>query len=79
MMPRFKKERKNEVLYLDKEQFLQDHNKLSSPEWRATIEELSRFESEKPGLFKNGKWSVEKVRRPFVEWLSCMRPRSRCQ
>jgi hypothetical protein len=71
MMPRFKKDQKVEGFFVSKEQFLADHNKLSSPEWRATMKELLRFETEKPNLFKNGHWSIEKIRRPFIEWLSC--------
>jgi len=77
MMPRFKKKQKIGVSWVNKEQFLEDHNKLSSPEWKATMQELSRFEMEKPNLCKNGKWSIEKFRRPFIEWLSCLRPHDR--
>jgi hypothetical protein len=76
MIPRFKKEQKNVILCPSKEQFLQNHNELSSPEWRATMEELSRFETEKSNICKDGKWSIEKLRRPFIEWLSCLKPRN---
>jgi hypothetical protein len=78
MIPRFKKKQKNGISLVNKEQFLIDHNKLSSPEWQATMQELSRFETEKPNLCKSGQWSIEKNRRHFVEWLSCLKPRNKC-
>lgn len=53
-----------------KEQFLLDHNKLCSTDLRVTMDLLSRFEMEKPLLCKNGNWSMEKVRRPFIMWLT---------
>ncbi|MBI4101538.1 MAG: hypothetical protein HY443_01060 [Candidatus Nealsonbacteria bacterium] len=60
-----------------KEQFLLDHNKLCSLDLRATMELLSRFEVEKPGLCKNGNWSMEKVRRPFIMWLTSLKQEDR--
>ena len=77
MIPRFKKEQKIENLFLNKEQFLTEHNKLSSKDWRATIQEFSRFAKKNPNLCKNGKWTIEKVRRPFIEWLVNLKPRER--
>jgi hypothetical protein len=56
-----------------KEQFLFDHNKLSSPDLQATMQLLSNFEIQKPIICKNGKWSMEKVRRPFIMWLTSLK------
>ena len=75
MIPRIKKIEKNLDSPLSKEQFLEEHNKLSDSEWRATIDDLIRFETEKPDICKNGKWSIERARRPFVMWLASFRPR----
>lgn len=55
-----------------KEQFIIRHNSLSSLGMRATIGMLECFEIEKPALFKGGDCSIEKVRRPFVFWLSSL-------
>jgi hypothetical protein len=72
MVPRFKKPPKFTDKPLKKEEFLAEHNKLSSPQLKATLQLLSRFESEKAILCKNGNWSVEKIRRPFIMWLTSM-------
>jgi len=69
MIPRFKKVKKNIELHLNKEQFLEEHNRLSPKELRATISLLSRFRLEKTLLFKNNNWSIDKLRRPFILWL----------
>jgi len=53
-----------------KQQFLLEHNRLSSDNLQATTGMLSRFRMEKPGLFKNDDWSTEKLRRPFIIWLT---------
>jgi len=55
-----------------KQQFLEDHNKLSPLNLRATITLLSRFRIEKASLFKNDNWSIEKLRRPFILWLTSL-------
>lgn len=57
----------------NKEVFLEEHNKLSSIDLRATVQLLARFEAEKPALCRNNKWSIEKVRRPFIMWLTSMK------
>ena len=70
MIPRFKKVKKLINPYLNKEQFLEEHNKLSPINLRATTSLLSRFRIEKASLFKNDNWSIDKLRRPFVLWFT---------
>jgi hypothetical protein len=53
-----------------KEEFLIEHNKLSPKNFKATMDTLACFETEKPGLVKANDWSIAKVRRPFILWLS---------
>lgn len=55
-----------------KEQFLIEHNSLSSPDKRATMELLICFKLYKPALFKGGDYSIEKIRRPFICWLTSL-------
>jgi len=55
-----------------KQQFLLDHNKLSPLNLQATIYLLSRFKIEKASLFKDDDWSLDKLRRPFVLWLTSL-------
>jgi len=53
-----------------KQQFLTEHNKLSSLDLQTTMTMLSRFKVEKASLFKDNNWSVDKLRRPFIFWLT---------
>jgi len=53
----------------NKEKFLEENNKLSPLDMQATMRLLLCFEIKKPSLCKKGKWSIEKVRRPFLNWL----------
>jgi len=53
-----------------KKQFLIEHNELAPLKLKATIEILDRFKADKPGLFKSDDWSVHKIRRPFILWLT---------
>ena len=55
-----------------KQQFLTDHNKLSPLDLQATASLLSRFREEKSSLFKNNDWSLDKLRRPFIMWLTSL-------
>jgi len=55
-----------------KEQFLIEHNKLSPSNLRVTMETLTLFKSEKPALFKSEGWPIEKIRRPFIFWLTSL-------
>ncbi len=60
-----------------KKQFLFEHNKLSPPNLQITMAMLSRFRMEKASLFRNNEWSVDKLRRPFVFWLTSFSPEER--
>lgn len=53
-----------------KQQFLSDHNKLSPLNLQATLALLSRFKIEKKSIFKDNNWSIDKLRRPFIFWLT---------
>jgi len=55
-----------------KEQFLSEHNKLSPSNLQATIDLLSRFRTDKTSLFKNDDWPIDKLRRPFILWLTSL-------
>jgi hypothetical protein len=55
-----------------KQQFLEEHNKLSPLSLQATEFLLSRFKIEKAPLFKNNNWSIDKLRRPFILWLTSL-------
>jgi len=72
MIPRIKKHSKAVNRRLNKEQFLAEHNKLSPESLKATISLLSRFREEKPSLFKDDNWSIDKIRRPFILWLTSL-------
>lgn len=74
MIPRLKKVQKVINPYLKKEQFLEEHNKLSPIHLRATIALLSRFRTEKNVLLKDDNWSLDKLRRPFILWLTSLTP-----
>ena len=72
MIPRFKKVREIINPSLKKEEFLEEHNKLSPVNLKATIPLLSRFRIEKATLFKDDTWSIDKLRRPFILWLTSL-------
>jgi hypothetical protein len=57
---------------MTKKEFLKEHNKLSPDNLKATMEKLTLFKKEKPGLFKDDEnnWPIKKIRRPFVFWLT---------
>ena len=56
-----------------KQQFLSEHNKLSPSNLQATISLLSRFKIKRASLFKDDNWSIDKLRRPFILWLTSLR------
>jgi hypothetical protein len=60
-----------------KQKFLLEHNRLSSIDLHVTMAMLSRFKTEKPSLFKDNEWSIDKLRRPFVFWLTSFSPEER--
>ncbi len=55
-----------------KQDFLSEHNKLSPSNLRSTTSLLSRFRVERASLFKEKNWSIEKMRRPFILWLTSL-------
>lgn len=55
-----------------KQQFLLEHNKLAPDNLQVTAAVLSRFRTEKSGLFKDNNWSTEKLRRPLIMWLTSL-------
>jgi hypothetical protein len=76
MIPRFKKIQKVINQRLNKEEFLEEHNKLSPVDLQATTALLSRFRIDKESLFKNDDWSIDKLRRPFILWLTSLPSRN---
>ena len=56
-----------------KEQFLSDHNKLSPLNMQATVSLLSHFRIDKRTLFKDNSWNLDKLRRPFITWLTSLK------
>jgi hypothetical protein len=57
------------MITISKEQFLEEHNKLSPEKLRATLPLLNRFKEEKRPLLKDDSWSIDKLRIPFISWL----------
>jgi hypothetical protein len=72
MIKRFKKIIKIINPCLRQEEFLEEHNKLSPKNLRATASLLSRFKTEKAFLFRDNNWSIDKLRRPFILWLTSL-------
>ena len=72
MISRFKKEPKIVNQHLKKEEFLEEHNKLSPLGLQTTKSLLSRFRIEKTALFKDDYWPIDKLRRPFIMWLTSL-------
>ena len=72
MIPRLKKFPKIINQHLKKEEFLEEHNRLSPVGLKATISLLSRFRVEKSSLFKTDYWPIDKIRRPFILWLTSL-------
>ena len=60
-----------------KQQFLLEHNKLSPLNLQATTLLLSRFKIEKATLFKDNNWSTDKLRRPFIFWMTSLTPKEK--
>ncbi len=56
-----------------KEQFLSDHNRLSPVNMQATMSLLSHFKTDKNSLFKDASWNLDKLRRPFITWLTSLK------
>lgn len=60
-----------------KQQFLSEHNRLASQDMQATASMLSLFRVEKASLFKDNNWSIDKLRRPFIFWLTSLTPKEK--
>jgi hypothetical protein len=59
------------LIYMTTEkQFLIEHNSMAPPSLKANMEMLSSFKKEKPSLFVDGNCPIEKIRRPFIFWLT---------
>ncbi len=60
------------MLLISKEQFLEEHNKLSPLHLQANLALLNRFKQEKKPLLKDSEWCLEKLRMPFIAWLAAL-------
>ena len=60
------------MLLINKEQFLEEHNKLSPSNLQATLALLDRFREEKKPLMKDTEWCLDKHRIPFISWLTAI-------
>lgn len=72
MIPRFKRFIEIANPHLKKEQFLEEHNRLSPENLQATFALLSRFQEERASLFHDDNWPIDKFRKPFIVWLSSL-------
>jgi len=61
------------MIFISKEQFLQEHNKLSPANLQATLALLNRFKEEKKPLLKDDTWCLDKLRIPFISWLTAIK------
>jgi hypothetical protein len=55
---------------ISKEKFLEEHNRLSPSNLRATLALLNKFKEEKKPLLKDDSWCLDKHRIPFISWLT---------
>jgi len=60
------------AILISKEKFLEEHNKLSPSNLQATLVLLNRFKEEKRPLLKDDGWCLDKLRIPFISWLTAM-------
>ena len=63
----------------NKHLFLTTHNQLSPIDLQATDALLTRFRLEKKSLFKDNLWSLDKLRRPFIFWLTSLNSQKRAE
>ncbi len=61
------------MVFITKEQFLEEHNKLSPSNLRATLTMLNKFKEEKKPLMKDDNWCLDKLRIPFISWLTAVK------
>lgn len=57
---------------MTKKEFLEEHNKLSPSNLHATFAMLTRFQQEKKPLLKDDSWPIDKLRVPFITWLTSL-------
>jgi hypothetical protein len=60
------------AILISKEKFLEEHNKLSPSNLQATLALLTRFQEEKKPLLKDDNWCLDKLRIPFISWLTAL-------
>ena len=60
------------MVFISKEQFLEEHNKLSPSNLQATLALLNRFKEEKKPLMKDTEWCLDKHRIPFISWMTTL-------
>lgn len=60
------------MILISKEQFLEEHNKLSPANLQATFALLTKFQEEKRPLLKDNGWCIDKLRIPFILWLASL-------
>jgi hypothetical protein len=60
------------MLFISKEKFLVEHNKLSPSNLQATLALLNRFKEEKKPLMKDTEWCLDKHRIPFISWMTAL-------
>jgi hypothetical protein len=60
------------MVFISKEKFLEEHNKLSPSNLRATLSLLNRFKEEKKPLMKDTEWCLDKHRIPFISWMTTL-------
>jgi len=58
------------MILISKEKFLEEHNKLSPSNLQATLTLLNRFKEEKKPQMKDDGWCLDKLRIPFISWLT---------
>ena len=61
------------MILISKKQFLEEHNKLSPLNLQATLTLLNQFKEEKRPLMKDDSWCLDKLRIPFISWLTSIR------
>jgi hypothetical protein len=63
---------KHMMTLISKEKFLEEHNKLSPSNLKATLALLNKFREEKKPLLNDNEWCLEKLRIPFISWLTAL-------
>ena len=61
------------MVTISKEQFLIEHNKLSPSSLQATPALLTQFQEQKKPLMKDDCWCLDKLRIPFISWLTALK------